>query len=93
MTNYRYQVYNEKNIELTELESTKPSKVISELTQLLYLKFINKYQYTLRIKKDIDTTTLTFKGKGESLTFKITVPTSFNTVDAFRFQIDMKNEK
>ena len=93
MSNYRYQVYNEKDIELTELGSTKPSKVISELTQLLYLKFINKYQYTLRIKKDIDTTTLTFKGKGKSLTFKITVPTRFNTVDAFQFQVDMKNEK
>lgn len=93
MNKYSYQVYNEKGEELTELGSTKPSKVIAELTQLLYIKFINKYQYTLRTKKDIDTTTLTFKGKGETLTFKVTVPTRFNTVDAFQFQVDMKNEK
>lgn len=91
MSSYSYRVYN-NGVELTELRTTKPSKVISELTELLYLKFINKYQYTLSVKKGIDTTTLTFKGKAEVLTFQIIVPTKNASVDAFQFQIDMKKE-
>ena len=93
MSNYRYQVYDEKDIELTELESIKPSKVISELTELLYMKFINKYQYTLKVKKDIHETKLSFKEKGTGYTYHIIVPTRKGSFDAFQFQIDLKNEK
>lgn len=93
MTNYRYQVYDEKGIELTELESSKPSKVISELTELLYMRFINKYQYTLKVKKGIHEVKLSFKEKQSGYTYHIIVPTRKGNFDAFQFQVDMKNEK
>ena len=93
MSKYRYQVYDEKDIELTELESTKPSKVISELTELLYMKFINKRQYTLRVKKGIHEIKLSFKEKETGYTYHIIVPTRKGNFDAFQFQVDIKNEK
>ena len=90
---YRYIVENEKGNELLELSSMKPTKVISELTELLYMKFINKYQYTLRVKKGIHEIRLSFKEKQSGYTYHIIVPTRKGSFDAFQFQVDMKNEK
>lgn len=89
---YRYIVEDGKGNQLPELSSMKPQKVISELTELLYLKFINKYQYTLRVKKGIHETRLSFKEKESGYTYHVIVPTKNNSVDAFQFQIDMKKE-
>lgn len=89
---YRYTVENEKGEQLSPLSSTKPSKVVSELTELLYLKFINKYQYTLRIKKGINETRLSFKEKKSGYTYHIIIPTKDGSVDSFQFQVDMKKE-
>lgn len=90
---YRYIVENEKGKELLELSSMKPTKVISELTELLYMKFINKYQFTLKVKRGIHETRLSFKEKESGYTYHIIVPTKNGSVDAFQFQVDMKNEK
>lgn len=46
--NYLYQVFDDKNNELTELKTNKSIVVICQLTELLYSKFIGKYNLKLK---------------------------------------------
>lgn len=59
--NYLYQVFDDKNNELTELKTNKSMIVICQLTELLYNKFIGKCNLKLKtIKRDDGVTMLKF---------------------------------
>ena len=90
--NYLYQVFDDKNNELTDLKTNKRMIVICQLTELLYNKFIGKYNLKLKtIKYDNGLTVLKFTDINK-YTYKITVPTKTGQLDYYRLATDIKND-
>lgn len=90
--NYLYQVFDDKNNELTDLKTNKSTIVICQLTELLYNKFIGKCNLKLKtIKYDNGTTVLKFTDINK-YTYKITMPTKSSQLDYYKLAVDIKND-
>lgn len=88
--NYLYQVFDDKNKEMTELKTHRPRVLICQLTELLYNKYIGKCTLKLKTTKRSDGITILKFTDDNKYTYKVTIPTKTGYLDYYKLLIDCK---
>lgn len=88
--NYLYQVFDDKNKEMTELKTHRPRVVVCQLTELLYNKYVGKCTLKLKTTKLSNGTVILKFTDENNYKYRITIPTKNGYLDYYTLLIDCK---